>query len=307
MAQVDDTKPSPVLGRRYQVADSELWLHREGTGTPTVVYLPGAGLAGPDYLNLHNRTAELATSVLYDRSGTGWSSRDRWPRTSTQAAAELAELLTAAAVPGPYVLVGHSLGGAYARRFAQLQPALVAGMVLLEPLHEDWDTFMPEPVRLAGQPPAEQSMPPVTDELVAHFRAVFIRTYAEWPDGLRELLVERRIDPALLLRGLQENRTAQTVCEELRQGGPVPDVPLIVLSALGIDPGQALFLSPADLAAQNEAKLRLNTSIAASMPRGEHRVLDSGTHSSIHMDRPDDVLRAIKDVIDHAAGHGDRM
>jgi hypothetical protein len=35
------------------------------------VFLPGASLVGPDYLNIHQQVAPLATSVLYDRGGTG--------------------------------------------------------------------------------------------------------------------------------------------------------------------------------------------------------------------------------------------
>jgi pimeloyl-ACP methyl ester carboxylesterase len=41
------------------------------------------------------------------------------------------------------VLVGHSLGTFYARRFAQRFPDQVAGLVLLDPGHEDVMSFMP--------------------------------------------------------------------------------------------------------------------------------------------------------------------
>lgn len=69
------------------------------------------------------------------------------------------------------------------------------------------------------------------------------------------------------------------------------------MTALGVDPGQALFLSEQDLAAQNEAKLRLYASVTASVPGAEYRVLDSGGHSSIQTDRPDDIARSIRDLL----------
>jgi pimeloyl-ACP methyl ester carboxylesterase len=292
------TTQHPPIGRHYRVDGRQLMLDRTGNGTPSVVFLPGAGLTGIDYWNLHRRVAEHTTSVLYDRGGTGWSEAANWPRTASQVVDELAELLGTAEIPAPHVLVGHSLGGAYARRFAQRYPHLVAGLVLLEPLHEDWDRIMPEPLRLSAQAPASQSMPEFTDELVEHFRGIFTQAYAEWPDELRELVVARHLDPELLLRGMEENRTAVAITEELRAGGPVPAVPLTVVTALGIDPGQALFLSEDDLAAQNEAKLRLYGELAASVPDGKHQVLDSGGHSSLHTDRSDDIMRAILDVLD---------
>lgn len=289
--------PHPPIGRHYRVDGRQLMLDREGDGTPSVVFLPGSGLTGLNFWNLHRRIARHATSVLYDRGGTGWSEAANWPRTATQVVDELAALLGTAEIPAPYVLVGHSLGGAYARRFAQRHPHLVAGLVLLEPLHEDWDRIMPEPLRLSAQPPASESMPEFTGELVEHFHGIFTQAYAEWPDELRELVITRHLDPELLLRGLEENRTGLAITEELRAGGPVPAVPLVVVTALGIDNGQALFLSDEELATMNESKLRLNGEIAASVPGGKHQVLDSGGHSSLHTDRPDDIMQAIHDVL----------
>ena len=65
------TEARPPLGRYYDVGGRRLLLHRSGSGSPAVVFLPGAGTVGLDYLNVQERAAELTTSVLYDRAGTG--------------------------------------------------------------------------------------------------------------------------------------------------------------------------------------------------------------------------------------------
>src|SRR5690349_5283 len=122
---------TPPLGRLYHVNGRKLLLHKEGTG-PAVVFLPEADLIGLDYLNIHSRITEFATSVLYDRGGTGSSDRLELPRTAVEVTIELHDLLRAAAVPGPYILVAHSLGGVYARRFSQLYPEEVAGVLSIE-------------------------------------------------------------------------------------------------------------------------------------------------------------------------------
>jgi len=49
---------------------------------------------------------------------------------------ELQALLEAAKVPGPYVLVGQSLGGLLARLYAERYASNVVGMVLVDPTHE---------------------------------------------------------------------------------------------------------------------------------------------------------------------------
>src|SRR5579872_2061219 len=97
---------APPLGRLYDVAGRRLALYQSGTGGPPVVVVPGAGLVGLDYLNIHDRVADFTTSVIYDRAGTGWSDPVELPRTATAVSTELRNLLHAAGMPAPYLLVG---------------------------------------------------------------------------------------------------------------------------------------------------------------------------------------------------------
>jgi len=210
---------APPIGRRYDVGGRRLLLHRSGTGGPAVVFLPGAGLVGLDYLNIHDRVAELTTSVLYDRAGTGWSDRVALPRTAAEVADELRDLLRAAGVPAPYLLVAHSLGGAYARRFAQRFPDEVAGLLLLDAFHEDWDAHMPPELRVQGQD--HQAPPELTPELLQGLRGVYEQKLADWPQELRELLIDRHLDPEWLRIGAQEDSNLAELADELRQGGDV--------------------------------------------------------------------------------------
>ena len=133
------------LARLYDVGGRQLMLYASGTGGPVVVVLPGAGLTGLGYLNLHEQVSQFATSVLYDRAGTGWSDHAELPRSATEVTDELRSLLRVAGVPAPYVFVGHSLGGIYGRLSAQRFPADVAGLVFLDPGHEDYTTRLPKP------------------------------------------------------------------------------------------------------------------------------------------------------------------
>jgi pimeloyl-ACP methyl ester carboxylesterase len=69
----------------------------------------------------------------------GWSDAGPLPRTSRRLATELRDLLRAAEVPPPYILVGHSFGGLVVRYFAAQYAEDTAGLVLLEPAHpEHW-------------------------------------------------------------------------------------------------------------------------------------------------------------------------
>ena len=132
------------LSRFYDVGGRQLMVYASGTGGPVVVFLPGAGLTGLGYLNLHEQVSQFTTSVFYDRSGTGWSDHAEPPRSETEVTDE-PRLLLCRRPAGAYVLVGHSLGGIYARRFARRLPADVAGLLFLDPAHEDYTTRLPTP------------------------------------------------------------------------------------------------------------------------------------------------------------------
>jgi pimeloyl-ACP methyl ester carboxylesterase len=295
---------APPFGRLYKTGGRRLWLHRSGSGGPAVVFLPGASAVGLDYLNIHDQTAKLTTSVLYDRGGTGWSDQAALPRTAAGVATELRDLLTAAAVPGPYLLVAHSLGGAYARRFAQLFPAEVAGVLYLDAFYEDTDAYMPERLHLARlrQPdPGRLQL-----RLVRPFmRSMYSRMFTGWPEPIRQHLIDRHLSPEWWQAGVRERSSLPELADELRHGGDLPDVPLIALTPLGIDPGLRLLMSGHALREMTDGKLRLYAALAASVSRGEHRVLENARHSTITTDHPDAVMQAIRDLLHEVSNQKD--
>jgi pimeloyl-ACP methyl ester carboxylesterase len=54
------------------------------------------------------------------------------PRTAQDVVGDLHALLAAAHLPGPYILVGHSLGGLFARLYAQSYPDQVRAVVFVD-------------------------------------------------------------------------------------------------------------------------------------------------------------------------------
>jgi pimeloyl-ACP methyl ester carboxylesterase len=291
----------PPRGRYYHVGGLRLLLHRSGSGSPAVVFLAGAGAVGLDYLNVQRRAAGLTTSVLYDRAGTGWSDRADLPRTSAQVTDELRELLRAAGVPAPYLLAGHSLGGLYARHYAQRFPGEVAALLLLDPAHEDYDAYMPRQLtemRQAWDP--DQVLPDeLPDELIQLYRGLFAKEMADWPEDVRRPLIDRHVSPDWLRAGLLEAKNIDQLYDEVRRAGPMPDVPLIVLCSMGIDGFKEAVLvgeSESLLREEIEGKRRLCTALAASVPRGEVRLVDAG-HVTMHMRHPDAVRQAIQDLL----------
>jgi pimeloyl-ACP methyl ester carboxylesterase len=121
------------MDRLVDVGTHRLHVVVAGTGTPAVVFEGGIGAQCEEYRALQERIADETTVILYDRAGYGPSEEGPMPRDSETEAGELRKLLNELNLPGPYILVGHSLGGLNVEIYADRYPDDVAGMVLLDP------------------------------------------------------------------------------------------------------------------------------------------------------------------------------
>ena len=108
-----------------------------GSTSPTVVFENGGGGSLELWGTVPARVSEFAKVVAYDRAGDGLSDKGTTERNGRNIASELHAALLNAHIPPPYIFVGHSLGGPYARIFADLYPKEVAGMVLVDPTQEE--------------------------------------------------------------------------------------------------------------------------------------------------------------------------
>lgn len=130
----DDLPPPGVM---VDVGGHRLHLVCAGSGRPAVVFDAGLADAWVVWERVLLGLAPTTRVCAYDRAGVAWSEPGPLPRTGLQIAAELHELLTGAGLAGPFVLVGHSVGGMHVRTFAVRYPEEVAGIVLVDATHED--------------------------------------------------------------------------------------------------------------------------------------------------------------------------
>ncbi len=299
-----DTSPAalPPVGRYYEVEGRRLLMHQSGSGGPPVVFLAGGGAVGLDYLNVQQHAAELTTSVIYDRAGTGWSDSIDLPRALGEVTGELRALLRVAEVPPPYVMVGHSLGGLYARHYAQRFSSEVAGLVLLDPAHEEYNAYMPKELvdQWAAWDTSEALPEELPTELIQFYRALFEQEMTDWPEEIRQILVERHVSLDWLRAGLQEAMNVEQLYDEIRNAGQMPDLQLIILTSMGIDSFKAAVSqgTPESLLREElEGKRKLYTTWAHSL-HGENRLIEDVGHVTLHFRRPDAVMQAIRDLFD---------
>lgn len=146
--------PTPIPSGMVDVGGYKLYFKCSGQGSPTVILEAGMGSDSSFWARVTTGVAETTRVCAYDRANLGRSDKARTPRTFQDASRDLHVLLGNAWIGGPYILVGHSLGGELVRVFADQYPEEVAGIILVDAAHPDMG-----PRLLAGLPPESDDEP----------------------------------------------------------------------------------------------------------------------------------------------------
>jgi pimeloyl-ACP methyl ester carboxylesterase len=135
---------APIDGavQLVDIGGRHLALRCSGKGEPTVILEAGLTASSLSWHLVQPGIAEFTRVCSYDRANIGRSDPAQGPRTAQDAADDLAALLSAAHIPGPYILVGASFGGHIVRLFAAQHPGEIAGIVLVDASHEDQEARM---------------------------------------------------------------------------------------------------------------------------------------------------------------------
>jgi len=255
-----DRRNYPPPGQLVDIGGYKLHLSCTGEGSPTVILdalFPGTV---SNWVWIQPEIARTTQVCAYDRAGLGWSESGPEPRDAQQQARELHALLTHAGIPGPYILVGHSLGGLSVRMFAAQYPDEVGGMVLIEGTHPDaWRRLgKPEGV---GVDRNQLAMAPFLAQL-GIFRLGLIPSYSPDPD----LPLQQRLEIESFFHSVKSLETIRAVdasfsaaLDQVRKAGGLGSIPLaIVLGGQGdgaSEPLRELFVQQAALSTNSLTRL----------------------------------------------------
>jgi pimeloyl-ACP methyl ester carboxylesterase len=258
--------PTVVLEHGYR--GSLLWWTEDfrTPRSPRTMVLPG--VAGFTRVCAYDRPG--TTAGAYDDPDDvriGRSDPVPQPRTAPDMVSDLHALLRAAAVPGPYVLAGHSLGGLFVRLYASTYPEEVVGMVQIDAYSERLETLM---------------------------------TPAQWASLVR-FNQESGSDIAVPIPGYGDLETVpyggdNAVMRQAVAASPLRPMPLAVL-AHGVP--FEIPAPPAGFASGDELEAALRAAqadLATLVPKARFVVAGKSGHD-VHQDQPELVIEAIRQVV----------
>jgi pimeloyl-ACP methyl ester carboxylesterase len=268
--QIDQSTYSPP-GEMVDVGTHSLHINCVGQGSPTVILEAANGGMSAHWVRVQQQVADTTRVCAYDRAGLGWSEPGAEPRDAKQISSELHTLLTNAGIEGPYVLVGHSYGGLYARMYAARYSDEVAGVVLVDSSHPEQFTRSPEGRAMYERARRLTAIVPFFTRLGVIRLSNYFPAHPDLPPQQRAQIEAFNSSTQHLVATTEEFRaTPETTAQVLSMGG-LGDKPLAVISA-----GE----QPPDW-------LEMQDELASLSPNSIHRVVHGATHESLLYERRD--------------------
>lgn len=299
MARSKAARAFPPPGRLVDIGGRLIHLDCRGTGAPVVVFEAGLDTLGSlSWAAVHDAVAQTTRACAYSRAGIMWSDGAGRPFSVAGAAEDLHRTLAAAGEKGPFVMVGHSLGGPYLLAYAGRYADEVAGLVFVDASHPDQVARMREAIGKDLSPSTAMISAAAAVAWTGLLRAAVPTgvpphappsiagpSGAYFPTSLRPVLQE--------LEAIEATLAAAGAARKLG------DRPLVVLTAgAKMSPEE---LKESELTAEQGDRLKavwrnLQDEEATWSTRSRHETLPDASHY-IQFDKPDVVIAAVREVV----------
>lgn len=289
----------PPPGRLIDVGGRNIHLDCRGKRSPTVILEAGLDSYGTlSWAKVHDSVGRVTRVCAYDRAGIMWSEPKSTPQHADAVAEDLHAVLVAAGEKGPFVLVGHSIGGPYNMAYTRKFGDEVAGLVFVDASHPDQIARFAE---LANAPPDSTSEAMQIASSLAWTGIIRLKAAA---DGTHDVpvhvteKVEAFISTSLAAMTSENMNIDRTLREAggLRTLGGRPLVVLTAMAPLSNDALKAENMSRQEDTRRRGVWRKLHEDEASWSTRSRHQLLaDSGHY--IQFARPDVVVAAILEIV----------
>lgn len=279
----EDQKYQPP-GELVDIETSQLHALVSGKGETTIILDAGMGGFSVDWTFVQPELSKFSTVLSYDRAGYGWSKTNEDRVTSEEYVNALRKLLMKLKLKPPYILVGHSFGGLNMQLFAASFPEEIAGLVLVDSVHEHY--YLPEYM--------SESRKLSFSKMLSVYKLGYILAPLGIPRFLKQHIGSKRLPPEYLKQAkakgyisstyktvYMELISAEESAKQVQSAKPIPDsIPITVLSA----------------GKQSEEWHEQQLLLCDLNRVTKHKVANKSWHS-IQIHEPEIVIRAIKEMV----------
>lgn len=290
-----------------------------GAGSPTVILTAGLGDWGEVWRKVQPSVATTTRVCAWDRAGFGYSDGSLHEQTVANTTSDLEGALKAAGVRGPYVVVGHSLGGYESLLFADRNRDAVVGMALVDPSIPDQAARLRKaaPGAMATIDELQGWVANILRSCAAAVKTGKVAPGSPDPDGCLDYpaTFPKETAAALAKRDTEETRWAakislhenfeasgRLVVNPARNYGAMPLVILTSGKPQPVPPEMPQKLADGYLKgypAFQAEWARAHDELAGLSSRGRHQLVSDSSHY-IQIERPDVVIDAINEVVAHS-------
>ena len=218
------------------INEKKMEVMQKGRGKPIII-LSGMGCSFDEWYEITESLSEANRIVMFHRPGLGESEIGNETRNTQAVVHELADLMRQLKISEPVILVGHSYGGLCSQHFVIEHPERVAGLVLVDSssidlkeldelnlpvLDEDetdeiwmekchsYSLMEKEDLRILLNPTLEQKQ-------------------RQLPLNIQKRLIDFQVNPFMYKAMNSEISNWKKDAEMIKELGPFPDIPLIVI------------------------------------------------------------------------------
>ena len=296
-----DRKLVGVPGKLYDIGGYSMHLYCTGEGSPTIVLSSGLGDDFTGWAKVQPVLSRQTRVCSYDRAGFGWSESRPGVQDANAISSQLHQLIEAAAVQRPFVLVGHSISGIYLRSYVAHYPGDLVGLVLIDgatPLQDD--RIPKELVKI--QEDMRRQMP--WQKLLmtlGWYRLQGVCTSI--PPGFEAYSAWIKADSCIpsQMDAIENELDAERASgEETIHAGPFGNLPILILSR---DPSVLAPNWPAAVSKANAIAWSQMQEQAKGLSGQSRRIIAKGSDHYIQNDRPDLVNREIASFVAMIRNH----
>jgi pimeloyl-ACP methyl ester carboxylesterase len=282
---------SGVPGKLYTVGGYSMHLYCTGQGTPTIILDSGLGDDFTSWAKVQPELSQVTRVCSYDRAGFGWSQTRPGRRDANTISAELHDLVLAAGIERPSILMGHSIAGLYLRSYAGHFPSDLAGLVFVDGATPLQDERVPqELVKIQDQQRKEMPWQKLLMTL-GWYRVRGMCTKV--PPGFESYSLWIRAGscvPSQLSAIENELDAEQSSGEETLHLGPFGSLPILIFSR---DPNVLASNWPLEVSKKNAIVWNQMQEEAKDLSTQSRRIIAKGSDHYVQIDRAELVIKEV--------------